>query len=275
MKNRGFIIFLIVFMSIMAIGIACLLVFLLRGNIHMGNFSFFPTKAYEKVLDTSYELKRELIINSDASDIKIVHGNDKEIKVVVYGESKRLKVFDDENLTIDYRGKKCIGICFGDYSSRIEIFLPISYDGKIKVNNKYGDVEIASFEKAEVTTDLDYGDTIVKGGNKVSVKSSAGDVSIGNARSIEVTNHFGDIKIDEVTEKLDITADCGDIKITKVSLTKNSSIKNSMGNVKIKRISGVSIMADISLGDEDINGNDPTSNVLLTIKNSCGDIEVA
>lgn len=76
-------------------------------------------------------------------------------------------------------------------------------------------------------------------------------------------------------ESLEITADCGDIELGHVELTKNSSIKNSMGDIRIKRVNDIAIMAETSLGDKEIRKNNQNADVLLTIKNSMGDIEVS
>lgn len=174
MKNKGIIIFLIIFMSIMAISITCLLCLLLKGNLRIGDFRFFQTESYEKIVDTSYEIRDEITIKSDASDVVIKKQEDQEIGLVVYGENERLKIFDDTNFTVDYQGKKCIGICFGDYSSRIELSLPSDFAGRITVENKYGAIKIDNFENANITSTLGFGDTTIKGGKKITVKSSAG-----------------------------------------------------------------------------------------------------
>ena len=68
--------------------------------------------------------------------------------------------------------------------------------------------------------------------------------------------------------------DCGDIKINNATLNKNSVIKDDYGDITISNIKNVYIYSKTDYGDNDINNNDRKSDVVLKIKNNCGDIKV-
>ncbi len=106
------------------------------------------------------------------------------------------------------------------------------------------------------------------------VNTNYGDIKIGAVNDLIATADYGDIKVQTVNSSLTIDCDCGDVKVNLVNLTKDSSIKDSYGDIKIKSIKGAHIDAKTSLGDVKVKGSDKTSNNTLTIRNDCGDIEV-
>ena len=85
---------------------------------------------------------------------------------------------------------------------------------------------------------------------------------------------MGDIKISEIIGKVDIQEDCGNVEISSMTLEKDSSIENSLGDITIGDTNEIYIDARTSLGDVKINNNFHQSEITLKIKNSAGNIKV-
>lgn len=279
MKNRGLIIFLIVILTLLALAITGGMFMLLSGRGNFGFFNFFnvgrSTVSSELIFDKKYdEVFKELAIDADVGDIYINHSNNNEVTVKIYGDAKQLDVSDEDNLSIRYVAKKCVGICINVEKSKIEINLPKDYDGKLNIINKYGDTKVSEFMKANAEINNDYGDIEIDAINEGKVDNSCGDIKIGTIAVADVDNNYGDIKLEKVLSSLEVNADCGDIKIDEVNIDKNSRIENSMGNIVVGQTNSIRIDAETSLGKVNVRNNDYKSDIILTIDNSCGDITV-
>lgn len=277
MKNRPLIIALIVVLSILTIGVISLLVMLLTNNI---NFNMFFGKGFYStsktiIYDEYYENKYDLInINNSLGDVYVLNSGDEKIHVVVYGEEDRLTIKDINNLDISYKAKSCFGFCFNQPSSKIEVYLPSTYDKDINIENNAGDIEIDNFKNASLTINSDLGDTNIGIVKTLDINSHAGDIEVDSVNRIKAKNNLGDIKINKVNEYLDIDASCGDIKIKLVDIKENSRINNSLGDIEVNHTNDIRIDSKVSLGEEKISNNNYKSDIVLKIDNSCGDIEV-
>ena len=293
MKNKGLIIFLIVFLSVVTLSITGIFIFFLTNK----NISLFSNTNYiisnKKVFDEYYDEEiDEININSNASEIKIMNGDSDSIRVVVYGSENDVDVKNKDNkLDITLKNKTCKGFCINKKIYKIEMYLPSTYDKQLNINNdfgdikidefsdmsalineKAGDIEIKSINKAKITND--YGDIKITGDSKkLDIFEKCGDVNISKVNVIKVKNNYGDIKINKVDGMLDIENNCGDIEIKNINLEENSTIKNDLGDIEIGATNKIFINAKTSLGDTKINNN-YKSNVTLDINNSCGDIEI-
>lgn len=293
MKNKGLIIALISFLSIISIFLIIIMILLLNGKIKIPRFNISTKVSEELILDKNYDdIFSEIIIKSSTSDINIFSSDDKIIRVVIYGDKSLLNIKDTSNiLDIAFEGKKCSLFCFNLVKNRIDIYLPSGYDKDIFINNDYGDIEIGDLKKANIKIEEDCGDVYIKNGNEVIVNNDYGDIKIDNATDIDVNNSAGDIKIGTVNkakiknnygdiivrsinEKLDITDDCGDIKISNLELKQNSYIKNNFGDIKIGSTNKIYIDAKTDLGNVKINSNFNKSDITLKLDNDCGDIKV-
>lgn len=292
MKNRGWIITGIVLLSIVVVaGVAFL--FLVIGNKFNWKFFWNNRTSNVQIVDTNYiEDIDRIKIEADSTDVFIKHSQDDSKRLVIYGDEE-LTDYSLENgtLKVSTKSKPCIGICFNNTKSRIEIYLPTEYAGKMSINDKYGDIKIEKFALSKIEISEDAGDVNVLKADNLSIENKYGDVVVGEARilkifndcgDIEVTkaeeatidNNYGDIEISEITGYMNIIADCGDIEIKAVSLTKNSTIKNNLGDIDIGRTNEIYIDAKTDLGDVDVNNNYRDAEFELKIENSCGDITV-
>lgn len=295
MKNKGLTIFLICLFSVFIILLSIFLVFFIKKDHKIMNFNFSDKISNNILFEETYqELPNKVKVKVNSADILIKNSSDDNIHVKIYADKEKIKKYDintDNGLDINLQNKNCIGFCFNITRSKVIISLPSNYDKEIILNNNYGDIEIDSFENLNVTANLDagdidikrvniasidnsYGDINIDIVNEASIKERCGDVSVNKAKSISVENNYGDINIKNVTEYINLENNCGDIEIETAKITKNSNIKGDLGDITIDNISSVYIDAKTSLGDLNIRNNDHKSDIVLTIKNDCGDISV-
>ena len=295
MNNKTLKIILIIFLSILVIGLSVFFVNILTNkNFRFGHFSFGHKVSNELVFNQEYETVFDTIkIDSKSSDIEIKEGNESKVKVVIYGDKDETNVEVVNNkLNIKSNEKGCIGFCFNMTIAKIEVYLPSSYSGNINIENNYGDVNIGNFDNLILYATLDagdikvdslktgkiknsYGDIKISGYSKeLNIDQDCGDVEVSEVDRIKLENNYGDINIGKVNEYLQIKEDCGDVEIASLNLKENSSIHNSYGDIKIGSTNEIYINAKTSLGDTKVNNNYQKSDVTLTIDNSCGDIRV-
>lgn len=295
MNNKTLKIILIIFLSLLVIGLSVFFVNILTNkDFRFGHFSFGHKVSNELVFNQEYETIFDTIkIDSKSSDIEIKEGNESKVKVVIYGDKDETNVEVVNNkLNIKSNEKKCIGFCFNMTIAKIEVYIPNGYSGNINIENNYGDVNIGNFDNLILDATLDagdikvdslksgkiknsYGDIKILGYSKeLEIDQDCGDVEVSEVDRIKLENNYGDINIGKVNEYLQIKEDCGDVKIDSLNLKENSSIHNSYGDIKIGSTNEIYINAKTSLGDTKINNNYQKSDVTLTIDNSCGDIRI-
>jgi len=293
MKNRGIIMFLIIILTVISISLLFLLGNLLSGKSHFNFFRGFSKESKELILEETYQGDiPSIIFETDASNIVITSTPSNEMHLKIYGEKEKTNVkASEESLQIETKSENHI-ISFGQtLVSKIELAIPKDYQGEIKIENDYGDVEIASFSLArisirencgdieiasakEVVIKNDYGDTDIEQAEIVNINASCGDIKLGNIGSVKVKTSYGNVKVKEVTNSLDINSSCGDVKIEEVDLKENSKIRSSLGSIKIEKTNDIYINASTSLGDIKIERNNPKAEITLDIKNDCGDVKV-
>ena len=293
LKNKkGLIIFLIILLAIISI----LLIVFMIGSIN-GKFRFSNLITHkvsnELVLDEYYDNTFSIInVSASASEIYVKESLEEKVRVVIYGNKDKIDVKVNNNeLLISSTEKGCTWFCFNKTVARIEIYLPKNYKNTLDITNNYGDIEIGEFLNATIHINEDCGDVEIDGGNNIAVDNDYGDVTIGTAHIANIEescgdikinsvnelvaeNNYGDIKVDSVNSYFNVSNDCGDIKIEKVNIEKNSYIKDDFGNIKLGSTNEIYIDAKTDLGDVKINNNYHKSDIILTIKNDCGDIEV-
>lgn len=293
-NNKTITIILIIILSILAIGTTGLLIVLLNNpNIKPFNFNISSNESENLVLDETYDKLFNIVdITSEAGNVYIKESTSDNVRVVIYGEEKNTKVnVNDDKLIINIKTEKCIGFCFDSTISKVEVYLPKNYDKKIKVINNYGNIKVGDFKNAtldiednsgdifitngdEIKVVNDYGDVEIDEANKIDINVSAGDIKINKVNDIIATNSYGNIAVETINNYLKLTNECGDIKLTNITLNKNSSIKDEYGDVEITNTNEIFINAKTELGDVDIKKNYNKSDITLKIENECGDIIV-
>lgn len=260
MSNRSLLIITIVLLSIIAVCLIAFLVMALTGKYRGFSIGIFESGNNEAVFEESYEeaLVNSFEVKSEAGDINIEPSQDEKIKVVVYGKNQDdVKVsFNEGNLKIDVKQPRRVMI-FGTYMNKITIYIPQSYSKELNIKANYEDIDIGSLENSIMN-----------------VENDCGDIKIASVKNATVKNHYGDIKIEKITNKCDIRNNCGSIKIQNLDIKEDSNIEFDLGDIKIEKTSDIYIDAKVDLGDIKVNENNRHSEITLKAKNSCGDIKI-
>lgn len=259
MKNKGLIISLIAFLVIVCVLLICFMVSVINGKHVLTKIFVSDRQSNKLVINETYENNFENVnINVDAGDVYVKNSSDNKVKVLVYGDKENTKVSaNNGSLNVATKEEKCVGFCFNETNTKIEVYLPTDYKNNIIINSKYGDVKVGNFLNASVNID-----------------ASTGDIKLGKVSNITVKNSYGDIDVLNALGYINIEANCGDIEIKNVNINKNSYIKNDYGDVEIGLTNNIYIDAKTDLGDVDVNHNNRMSDITLKIKNACGNIEV-
>jgi len=260
MSNGALLMTSIILLSIIALILTIFLIWCLTGNCKGLPLINFKTENTSVIFEEYYEqdLVNIIELNSDVGDINIEKSQDERIKVVVYGiNQNNLNVnLEQGNLKIDVKQTHKI-INFGMYGNDVTVYIPQNYSKEMNIRASYGDIDIGEFENAIME-----------------VKEDCGDIKIGKAKNVKVKNSYGNIKIDTVTNKCDISNSCGDIKVHNLDIKENSSIESSLGDIKVEKTSDIYIDANVDLGDIKVNQSNRHSEIVLKAKNSCGDIKI-
>ncbi len=293
MKNKKWIITLIILLSIIMVVLSIFFIGLLQNGFKFKGFRIGLQSSNELILDNTYEEKfNNIVIDATTSEIYIKINNTENIKAVIYGEKNYTDVETNlDSLNIKISEKNCIGFCFNQKRAKVEIYLPKTYDGKIDIKNNYGDISIDEFLNANIDIKEDCGDVKILGGNIVKVDNNYGDIEIGESNVLNINedcgdvnitetndatvkNSYGDIKIESINNFLHLENNCGDIELNNINLNKDSYIKNDYGDIKIGNTNELFINALTDLGKVKIKNNYNKSDITLKIENDCGDIKV-
>lgn len=277
MKNKGLIITLIIFLSIITISLISLTTILLVKGIP---FSFDITDKTELIYEDTYNIDKidSLKINSISSDIIFKESIDNSLKVSIYGDKNNdLKVDLNNNiLNIDnyIKNNICIGICTS--YDRIIIEIPNTYDKNININinTTSGDITGLNLINANVTIKSVSGDVKINNIRSGEITTTSGDVTVNNIKKTNIKTVSGDIEINSITNELNLKTTSGDIEVNKIELTANSNIKTTSGEVDIDNIYNVYIDANTTSGEIDIKSNDRKAEYELKINTNSGDISV-
>lgn len=260
MKNNGLIITAIILLSIVVFLLVMFLVMCLTGRISFRGIMFgIGSKSTNVIYDNQFKLEdiKNIEIREDAGDIIIKEASEDYIKVVLYGDDSNDAKVDLNNGKLDIDNTHKRTRIFGGRKNEIIIYMPSSYSNEIKVKNDYGNCKITDLENATVDIDCD-----------------AGNVEIGKIKNATIKCDYGNIETKEILNKCEIKANCGNIKIDRISIQENSSIKADLGNVDINNTNDIYIEADVDLGKTNINNNNRNSNITLKIDCDCGNITI-
>lgn len=262
--RKGLYIFLIVFLSLIVLGLSALLVVGLTGKGGLFGFHFGQSSTSSNlVLDKKYEFEEldrvEIKIKSGSLKITNTDSEDDEVSLKFYADKDAYAYVDDDkdSLKIEDRSDDCRFFCFNWVGVKVELSLPKDYAGDLIVDTSYGDVDIAEFNEATLRID-----------------SSAGDVNIKSVKDIQASLSAGNFELGDCLGEARIDNSMGNVKIKELHLTKNSQIDLSMGNVEIDNVGDVNVEADTSLGDQNVEGGNRKSDITLKIDNSMGNITV-
>ena len=273
--GRGFKIFLVIFLSIIAVALSGILAILIIRSPKTGFvISLGESYSQELVEEKTFEELKDLNINIREADVYVKKGSDNEINVKLYSDNpEEYKIKNEKEIEIILKDKKKTFNLFKK-SPRVVVTVPSSYENDIIVNGTVGDVKVEKFPYANLYVDKSVGDVKADSINKADIKITVGDIKITKVNEIKAKSSTGDIKLGTVNEYLNIDSTTGDIKIEKVNISKTSKINNNVGDIKIERTNAIYIDGKTNVGDVKINTNHRKSDVELIISNNIGDIKV-
>ena len=262
MKNKGWIIAMIIFWIILIIFLIAFLSYVILNNTNIPIGIYNTSNNSEIICNENYDLEfiNNIEILVSAGKLKIEENtDDKKVKVLVYGEQNRqIDVsVDNGKLKIDNTKSKRVVFSFNNHIDEITVYLPRNYNKEINVKSDYGNVDMIDLENATIN-----------------IEESCGDINLGKVKNLQIDSDYGSIDVDTVLNKLDIEIDCGDLKIKNIELKENSKIKNDLGDVKIGNTNDIYIDANVDLGEYKINKNNRYAESTLKIDVNCGDIKV-
>ncbi|MCI8310066.1 MAG: DUF4097 domain-containing protein [Clostridia bacterium] len=262
MKNRGFIIALIILLLLIIAGLIWFLIICLTGSFNfMNGFRSFGRRSTNIVFDETYKIEdiNNIEIISKAGDITFEESEDDNIRVVAYAKnSSDVKVnLNKSKLKVENSVSSKGWFNFNFDINDIIVYIPEDYSNEINLRSNYGDCKITSLEEASIIVDSD-----------------CGNIDLGDVKNATIKSDYGDIKINTIFNKCNINSACGDIKVYSVQIQENSSIKSDFGDVKINNSNDIYVDTNVDLGDVKIRNNNRYSDITLKIDSSCGDIKV-
>lgn len=271
MKNSTII--LIVILSVMAILITALLVFLLVDN---RNFSFMFNSKTTLLLDEVYEENvNKIEVDVISADVHVKEAEDENIRVIAYGKEKETVESTIENGTLSIRrtgNHFCFGFCFG--KEEVTVYIPRDRKVDFDVKTVSGDVDAASFKNSNVDIKTTSGDIKVVEVSQVKLKSVSGDIHLDKGSNIEITTTSGDLRLNHVLKSIQAKSVSGEIQIGNLEIENNSSIHTTSGDVTIGTSNDLYIETSTLSGDVNISNNNRFASTTLKIETTSGDIRV-
>lgn len=241
-KNRGLIIALIILLCLIAAALIGIMAILISGNT--GVLNRLPLHVQrEMYYDQAFESDgiTNIEIASDAGDITVKPSDGNKVRVVANGNNKELFNVEqnDTKLIITSKSKPGNTSVRNLSGADIDIYIPQTIN-ILTISNKFGDVDVLS---------------------KFDGK-------------LKIENDCGNAKADVLLGSFDIHCDLGDVKIGRIDINADSFASTDMGDVEIESTNRVNIIAQTSLGDCDVSGNDSLSPITLKVHSDLGDVEV-
>ncbi len=256
MKNKGLIIGLIVFLSVVVVALTTLFIILIvkKDEFHF-NFDFFSNHS-KNVLHEVSITNKDIYVSNDAGNIKILESKNDQVTIKVLSDGKKCNLTDTDDLFSIECASKDKKIFFNVKAYDVFIYLPPNYINDLELESNFGDIE--------AQTNV----------SNIFIKSDCGDVKLEEAKNVKIDMDLGKVEIDRITDYVYISTDSGDVLINHLTITKDSKISAELGEIEIKNASGMFIEAETDLGDIDINKNDRRALYTLNLVNDCGDIKV-
>jgi DUF4097 and DUF4098 domain-containing protein YvlB len=273
--GKGFKIFLIILLSIIAIALSGILaILIMRSPSTNLVFSLGESYSEELIDEKNIEELKDIRVNINDVDVVVETGNTDNINVKLYSDNPEdYRISNDKELEIVLKSKKKFFNIFKK-NARVLITVPSSFENKITVNGTVGDVKVKDLPNASLFVDKTTGDVKIDNINSANIKITVGDIKITKINRLDIKSNTGDIKLGSINEYLNIDNTTGDIKIEKAKLTENSIIKNNIGDIKINTINDIYVDAKTNVGDIKVNNNNRLGEYELTITNNIGDIKV-
>ena len=274
--GKGFKIFLVILLSIIAIALSGILALLIMRSPSTGFVFSFGDSMYSENLieEETFEEMKDIKVNTKSVDVLVETGDEEVINVKLYSDdAEEYSITDGKTINVVLKNKNKVFNLFRK-GGRVVITVPKDFENKIIVNGGVGDVKLSSLPNAYLSVDKSVGDVKAEKINKADIRITTGDIKISKINELDAKITTGDVKLGSVNGYVKIASTTGDIKIEKANILENSSIKNNVGDVKIESINKIYVDAKTNVGDVKIGTIDRRSDVELVITSNIGDVKV-
>lgn len=265
----------IILLSIIAVALVLILIFLLNGKVNIKGFTLYEKT--ELVYEETYtENVENLKVLTTSNDVVIEEKETDSINVKVYDrkDAKPTSKIENNTLIIENKKEPSIGFSFGiNGSAKIVITVPKNSTYNLDVEGTSSDID-SSINLKDVNISVTSGDISLKDSNNIAIKTTSGDVKLGSTNTSSINVKSGDISIEEINNKLTLSATSGDVRIDKINLNSDSSISVVSGDVLIGKTNDIYINTSVVSGDVKVKTNNRHAKNELKIKTTSGDITV-
>ena len=283
-----------IIVSTISIIITILLIILVTNGESLQSLRYSKNNIIDEIaLEEVYKEIKDINIDSEASLIEINEYDSQDVKVIIHTYKENLKVEENQSLNINIieEKEKCEFLCFNQKISKIEIYLPKTYNKQIKIKNEIGDIQVGNLPSLNIDIEEQLGNIDIKNIKNVNIKDELGNITVnkseqtkliiskGNAELEEIKDaiikiNIGNIKINKITNYVNLIIDNGNIDITSANINVDSIIKCDLGDIKIDNINDIYIDAKTDTKDIKINKSNKNSNIKLVVRNSTGKIKI-
>ena len=275
-KGKTISMILIIILTILAILITSIMIFLIKEEYHELNF----TKKENKVITRKiYEPStiEKIKIESTSSDIEVKTSEKNKMKLIIYGKDKKEVTSEIENKTLNINKTSkenfCFGWCFGK-EDKIILYLPKEMKSKLEIENYTGDISLEEFENLELKITNKSGDIKLGKINNLDITSQSGDIDIQVTASVKIKNTSGEIAITNILKQANIETNSGDIDIMNFTINEDSNITSKSGDIFISSITDSYLSSHTSSGDIRIKESNRYAKYSLKMNTTSGDITV-
>ena len=275
--NKTKTIVVIILLSILCILLLGFMIAVLCGVFPVWNFNFGTSKVsdtlvFEEVYDTKFQT---FSIDVSFGNIEVLPSNDSNVHVAIYSDYELFDVRSAKSsLSIIFSEEEGFHFSFPKSRDLVRIYLPDTSNIKVSLVTDYGDVEVGSFPNTSFDVTANMGDISIDQADILSVHSDMGDVSVGEVCDLTVKSDLGDIEVTNITEKVSIDTDMGNVFIEELNLIQDAKIILSLGDLEISNVTNGYVDATTDLGDIDIKNNNREATYVLTVESDMGDVNI-
>ena len=236
MKNKGVKIALIIILVILSIALITFMIIKLINKDMKFNLSLigFGDKT-EMLFQEEYEIEplESIYVDVSSSNVRIEKTDTDKIKVTAYGDKGDTiqAVMNENELSITKQNTN-IYLFTVFYWCREEIIIeiPNESDESFKIHTSSGDIITPNLENNQIQFETGSGDITCGNIYNEDLKSSSGDISIGDGNEITLNSSSGKIKTGNVNI-LNAKASSGDIEIGTIE---EGKVETSSGKITVE-----------------------------------------
>ncbi len=278
---------LIIVFSFIALAIIALMVCLSLGRFGFNwgfSWDFSHATNYKLVNDRSYDANQidDINITFTYDEIVILKNSSNKIRVAEYmsrtpAEDELAQISTDNASFTVRAGRRELFGWFKNYYSRVEVYLPESYEGSLDIETTSGSVEV----KENVTlTDVDvssssgsirFNEILAKNINLNSTSGSTRGSLLDAEGDITIQSSSGSIGVDRITSSsADLDSTSGSIRGSEIICTGKVAMESSSGSINYDNISGSAIELKSTSGS--IRGKELLGKDGISVRCSSGGI---